>query len=70
MSLVVARPPQDARCRHDRSRPARMETFASAGEKIERYKASGAIGSGDGEKAGVACRMKDGSIVYVPESKP
>ena len=29
--------------------------------------ASGAIGSGDGEKAGVAYRMKDGSIVYVPE---
>ena len=37
------------------------------GEKVERYKASGAIGSGDGEKAGVAYRMKDGSIVYVPE---
>jgi hypothetical protein len=39
------------------------------GEKVERYKASGAIGSGDGEKAGVAYRMKDGSIVYVPEAE-
>ena len=28
------------------------------------------IGSGDGEKAGVAYRMKDGSIVYVPEGRP
>ena len=30
-------------------------------------KASGEIGEGDGEKAGVAYRMKDGSMVYVPE---
>ena len=37
------------------------------GEKIEKYKASGEIGEGDGEKAGVAYRMKDGSMVYVPE---
>jgi hypothetical protein len=44
-----------------------MEMVVKKGEKIERYKASGAIGSGDGEKAGVAYRMKDGSIVYVPE---
>ncbi len=44
-----------------------MEMIVKQGEKIERYKSSGAIGSGDGEKAGVAYRMKDGSIVYVPE---
>jgi hypothetical protein len=36
-------------------------------EKIERYKSSGAIGQGEGAKAGTAYRMKDGSIVYVPE---
>jgi hypothetical protein len=29
---------------------------------------SGAIGQGEGARAGVAYRMKDGSIVYVPES--
>ena len=50
--------------------PGRAGRVGESGEKIERYKASGAIGSGDGDKAGVACRMKDGSIVYVPESKP
>ena len=44
-----------------------MEIVVKKGEKVERYKASGAIGSGDGEKAGVAYRLKDGSIVYVPE---
>jgi hypothetical protein len=47
-----------------------MEIVMKKGEKIERYKASGAIGSGDGEKAGVAYRMKDGSMVYVPEGTP
>ena len=47
-----------------------MEIVVKKGEKVERYKASGAIGSGDGEKAGVAYRMKDGSIVYVPEGAP
>ncbi len=47
-----------------------MEIMVKKGEKIERYKASGAIGAGDGEKAGVAYRMKDGSIIYVPEGTP
>ena len=46
-----------------------MQIVVKKGEKVERYKASGAIGSGDGEKAGVAYRMKDGSMVYVPEGK-
>ena len=44
-----------------------MAITIKKGEKVEQYKASGAIGSGDGEKAGVAYRMKDGAIVYVPE---
>lgn len=46
-----------------------MEMMIKKGEKIEKYKANGSIGSGDGEKAGVAYRMKDGSMVYVPEGK-
>lgn len=44
-----------------------MEMMIKKGEKIERYKASGQIGEGEGAKAGTAYRMKDGSIVYVPE---
>ncbi|RIX49864.1 MAG: DUF2149 domain-containing protein [Rhodocyclales bacterium GT-UBC] len=44
-----------------------MEVMIKQGEKIEKYKANGNIGSGDGEKAGVAYKMKDGSMVYVPE---
>ncbi len=47
-----------------------MELVFKDGKKIERYKANGKIGAGDGEKAGIAYRMKDGSMVYVPEGAP
>ncbi|MFI8579671.1 DUF2149 domain-containing protein [Ectopseudomonas khazarica] len=36
-------------------------------ETIEHYKASGEIGDGDGQQAGVAYRMQDGSMIYVSE---
>ena len=45
-----------------------MEVVIKDGQKIERYQASGSIGEGQGSKAGVAYRMKDGSMVYVPEA--
>ena len=44
-----------------------MEIVIKDGEKIDRYQASGRIGQGEGSKAGVAYRLKDGSMVYVPE---
>ena len=44
-----------------------MEVWVKEGEKLERYKASGEMGSGDGVRAGVAYRLKDGSMIYVPE---
>lgn len=46
-----------------------MEIIVKDGESIETYKSNGSIGSGDGKKAGIAYRMDDGSIVYVPEDK-
>lgn len=46
---------------------ANMEMLIKKGEKIESYKASDTIGEGEGTKAGIAYRMKDGSFVYVPE---
>jgi hypothetical protein len=52
----------------DAGKPS-MEMIVKKGEKIEKYTASGAIGEGEGAKAGTAYRMKDGSIVYVPEGK-
>ena len=45
-----------------------MQMIIKNGETIETYESSGEIGSGDGRKAGVAYRMADGSIVYVPEN--
>ena len=57
---------QDVTVITDPGKPS-MEIMVKKGEKVERFKASGQIGSGDGEKAGVAYKMKDGSIVYVPE---
>lgn len=47
-----------------------MEIITKDGQKITRFKASGASGEGDGEKAGTAFRMKDGTMVYVPASRP
>lgn len=44
-----------------------MEIVVKDGEKLDRYKSSGNIGQGEGAKAGVAYRLKDGSMVYVPE---
>ncbi|GAA5314948.1 MAG: DUF2149 domain-containing protein [Candidatus Pelagadaptatus aseana] len=44
-----------------------MEMIVKQGKTIETYKSSGEVGSGDGVKAGVAYKMADGSIVYVPE---
>ncbi len=46
-----------------------MEMIIKNGETIETYKSNGEIGSGDGVKAGVAYRMTDGSIVYIPETE-
>ncbi|WP_028605152.1 DUF2149 domain-containing protein [Ottowia thiooxydans] len=44
-----------------------MEVIIKDGHKVDRYRASGEIGEGQGAKAGVAYRLKDGSMVYVPE---
>lgn len=58
---------QDVTVITDPGKPS-MEVVVKKGEKIEKYKASGAIGEGQGAKAGTAYRMQDGSIVYVPEA--
>lgn len=46
-----------------------MEIIVKDGETIETYKSNGSIGSGDGTKAGIAYRMDDGSIIYVPDDE-
>jgi hypothetical protein len=47
---------------------ANMEMIVKNGQKIENYKSTGKIGAGEGARAGVAYRLKNGSFVYVPES--
>lgn len=44
-----------------------MEIIVKEGNEVKQYKSTGQIGSGNGSKAGVAYKMKDGTIVYVPE---
>jgi hypothetical protein len=44
-----------------------MEMTIKDGKKMEKYKATGKIGEGEGMKAGVTYQLKDGSFVYVPE---
>ncbi len=45
-----------------------MEIVTKDGARIERYKGEGVVGSGKGVRAGVAYRMGDGSLVYVPDA--
>lgn len=44
-----------------------MEVIIKKGKKITKYKSEGKIGEGAGTKAGVAYKLKDGSMVYIPE---
>lgn len=46
---------------------ADMEILVKEGETLAHYKSSGEIGQGEGAKAGIAYRLKDGSMLYVPE---
>lgn len=45
-----------------------MEVILKDGAKVERFKAGDGQGEGRGVKAGIAYRMADGSMVYVPEA--
>ncbi|WP_133406489.1 DUF2149 domain-containing protein [Parashewanella tropica] len=46
-----------------------MEVIVKEGKEIKQYKSTGAIGTGEGARAGVAYKMADGSFVYVPEGQ-
>jgi hypothetical protein len=44
-----------------------MEIVIKDGQELKHYTSTGAIGEGEGVKAGVTYRLKDGSMVYVAE---
>ncbi|MFT3720443.1 DUF2149 domain-containing protein [Pseudorhodoferax sp.] len=48
---------------------ADMEMVVKKGNELKKYRSSGQIGEGEGTKAGSAYRLKDGSMVYVPEEE-
>ncbi|MFY0640558.1 MAG: DUF2149 domain-containing protein [Bermanella sp.] len=43
-----------------------MEIIVKEGNEIKQFQSQGDVGSGNGQKAGTAYKMKDGSMVYVP----
>jgi hypothetical protein len=44
------------------------EIIVKKGTKITAYKVTGETAAGDGERLGVAYRLADGQIIYVPEA--
>lgn len=48
---------------------ANMQIIIKDGENLEHYKSSGEIGEGQGTRAGTAYRLRDGSMIYVPEGQ-
>ena len=45
------------------------EIIVKKGTKITAYKVTGQTAAGDGERLGVAYRLADGQIIYVPEAE-
>jgi hypothetical protein len=44
-----------------------MEVIVKKGKEMTTYKSNGDIGQGNGVKAGITYKLKDGNMVYVPE---
>jgi hypothetical protein len=61
-----ATPAESARIR-DAGSPQMEMIVTESGEQI-RYKGTGSMSEGKGVRAGVAYRLRDGSIIYVPET--
>jgi hypothetical protein len=47
-----------------------MRITVKNGQELTRYEASSDIGEGHGVRAGVAYRLPDGRMIYVPEPQP
>ncbi len=46
---------------------ADMRITIKDGQELTRYESSGAVGEGQGARAGVTYRLDDGRMIYVPE---
>ena len=47
----------------------RMEISIRRGKEMKHYRSAGQIGEGEGQRMGTAYRLKDGTMVYVPEEE-
>lgn len=65
-STRQATPAEGAKIR-DAGTPQMEMIVTEKGEQI-RYKGTGSQSEGEGVRAGVAYRLRDGSIIYVPEA--
>ena len=45
-----------------------MRITIKEGQELTRYESNGAVGQGQGARAGVTYRLDDGRMIYVPES--
>ena len=50
-----------------KSKDGEMEIITKSKRKIEALKVSKSMGKGEGHRMGVAYRMEDGTMVYVPD---
>lgn len=46
-----------------------MEIIIKRGERIERLRSSDQLGTGRGQRLGVAYRLETGEVIYVPEAE-
>lgn len=46
-----------------------QEIIVKRGRTVTAYKLSGKVGSGDGTRLGVAYRLADGQVIYVPDAE-
>jgi hypothetical protein len=53
----------------ENSGEADMRMTIKQGEELTRYECSGEFGEGEGVKAGIAYRLPDGRMIYVPEGE-
>ena len=51
----------------NKSKHGEMEVTTQTKRKVEALKVSKSMGKGEGQRMGVAYRMDDGSMVYVPD---